>query len=1455
MAKGGKTISGLFIPVGLDTSKMEDSIKKVKGTLEGFAYDVINTLDKKLDITKTVKNFTTLYKSIGDVKNAAQALSSIKSGDFLKGLDKSQERLSELAKEFGISEQAQKKFLEQAYKTQAIEQETSKFKSLARALDMTNEEFLEFSKSQLKLDFSKEAVTKLIPDDTVEKIKKLNKEYKELTTLAGVSATKEGLQKYVDTNRIKEAVEAIRKLNNENKLTKKDYEAIANATKTSAQQVKEYIKQTEKAKKSSLGLFARTFSPSNVSAGLQSAASAFGVVGGAYGIAELTKSAYQASMKMENLNLAFKSIYGSADIASQKLEFVRKTSDELGISFLVSAEGAKKMFAASKGTVLENDAEKIFKAFSTMGAALKLTGAEMDSVFLAISQSISKGKVTAEELRLQLAERMPGAVTLFARSIGVSTAELDAMLQSGQVGLKELAKFADTVQKTYAAGAKQASKGLQAELARVGNAWFNLKQAFVDSEGTAATLRSVTSSLNSIKDTVPYITAATSVLFEFSKAAGFVLLTAKGLNIAFKTLSIAKFTVDLGMATSATTSFKTVTSSLAGTFKQLHPRLTSAISLFGGLKGILASLAVYGIYELVTAETEAEKTLKKYSVSVQEYINLAQQRANTDKEVAEQVNNVKNSFAEVAKADVKSLFSSYTGDSYTNLTNFQKELTDIVPFFNRIRELIAIPFSDTFEGALPALQKFGKIGEETTKQLLQGLEKGVSSEELYKIQDKFIASFSKTYEELSKLGLGQDVLKNFQEQVEGLLGLQQQIILESERMAKQVVTNTGQAVDFGDAFNRLKEIGKITGSTDVGKAQKIENETAALARNIVELTKQKEAWESLAAAESADDNARRQAIESIRQYNEALESIPSYLQKNNISLDEFAQKVDEVDKETKLSSSQISQYFSIVGESVIDFSKTGSFSLENFTQKILEVVNAIPLIGDNFAGLKERLQQESINLFDTQIADLKKQSQLRNLETSGVKKSTFATVEFLVSKTGESPAKALEIVNKALSGTDDEIMTINKSYAVTKQQIRDIVNSFGYMDKTTTGKGGGISKIEQTINSLREKTEKLKADLKGDKAERFEVTATREIEKYKSILAGGTGTAKQRQELALLIKDYELNSQQYAKMLEERKRLEGAEKWEEMTRRTNERLYELTGQGVKAREEIIKNEFQAELDLLNKFQVKYGLSDEQFKARLVDLEKIKNEKLKEESTKLFDQMQLNSREWYAEYENTAPQMADLTYDLFKGTANAVGDFVATNIKDIHSLGDAFSKLVDDMYVQFARRFSNQMFSSLFKGLFESEESGGWGIFNWVRTLFSEKGNVFTNSPNLHKYTNSVITQPTFFNYGTHVKAYAKGAGLMGEAGPEAVMPLIRTPSGHLGVRSMGQQAPSTIVNVNVINNSDAQVSTRQSQDNQGNLNLELMIEKQVGQAMSRPGSAPFRALNNNYNARMALANR
>ena len=76
---------------------------------------------------------------------------------------------------------------------------------------------------------------------------------------------------------------------------------------------------------------------------------------------------------------------------------------------------------------------------------------------------------------------------------------------------------------------------------------------------------------------------------------------------------------------------------------------------------------------------------------------------------------------------------------------------------------------------------------------------------------------------------------------------------------------------------------------------------------------------------------------------------------------------------------------------------------------------------------------------------------------------------------------------------------------------------------------------------------------------------------------------------------------------------------------------------------------------------------------------------------------------------------------------------------------------------------------------------------------------------------------------------------MGEAGPEAVMPLTRTASGHLGVRSDSGNAP--IVNV-VINNATGQQASQQTKtDNQGNKSIEVMVGDMAAQQMMKTGTA------------------
>jgi phage-related minor tail protein len=106
-------------------------------------------------------------------------------------------------------------------------------------------------------------------------------------------------------------------------------------------------------------------------------------------------------------------------------------------------------------------------------------------------------------------------------------------------------------------------------------------------------------------------------------------------------------------------------------------------------------------------------------------------------------------------------------------------------------------------------------------------------------------------------------------------------------------------------------------------------------------------------------------------------------------------------------------------------------------------------------------------------------------------------------------------------------------------------------------------------------------------------------------------------------------------------------------------------------------------------------------------------------------------------------------------------------------------------------------SNAFKALQQSSSSGGW--LSTALSYFNKSahGNVFA-AAGISALSNGIYNQPTFF---------AKGGNVLGEAGPEAVMPLTRDASGNLGVKVQGDGATQNVVNVTVNVNSDGSGDT------------------------------------------------
>lgn len=132
---------------------------------------------------------------------------------------------------------------------------------------------------------------------------------------------------------------------------------------------------------------------------------------------------------------------------------------------------------------------------------------------------------------------------------------------------------------------------------------------------------------------------------------------------------------------------------------------------------------------------------------------------------------------------------------------------------------------------------------------------------------------------------------------------------------------------------------------------------------------------------------------------------------------------------------------------------------------------------------------------------------------------------------------------------------------------------------------------------------------------------------------------------------------------------------------------------------------------------------------------------------------------------------------------------------------------------------------------------------------SAKGNVYdTGLMKFAKggsFTNSIVNSPTMFKF-------AQGTGLMGEAGPEAIMPLKRDGQGNLGVRTNQQQQNVEVV---VNNFGSEKATTKETTDSRGNRKIEVVIGDMVAGEIGRSGSSIQQSLSGNFGTRQALARR
>lgn len=466
---------------------------------------------------------------------------------------------------------------------------------------------------------------------------------------------------------------------------------------------------------------------------------------------------------------------------------------------------------------------------------------------------------------------------------------------------------------------------------------------------------------------------------------------------------------------------------------------------------------------------------------------------------------------------------------------------------------------------------------------------------------------------------------------------------------------------------------------------------------------------------------------------------------------------------------------------------------EQLRKHMGELVQAREFLIGRIETLKKQEQSPELNeaLQNSQVSVESKEGEKSVVE---IAQEANSIPEQLARYTGR-----LNAVLEELSATDERISELNRGNLVGADPQEYMTRS-----KTRTGRHGHVkSEIEQMMDKFKvlgsldtqdageiagqhlPQLEKLRDTLKPMSDDWRKVTATIEqckeaVKKAKDELFSNMAWDNQHGFLGDL--------EYYQRLRDEIATLaEGSEEWK---KRFSE-LSSIADRLIDKEYEKIYKEFENGKLTLDEYEQKlkeiaalYGQDLPEVKRKALD---DSNKMVEREKKNIYD-IKTFTNSWIS--------------DLREGIVDAIMDF--------NSLGDTLQNL--------GKQLERMVLQLL---LFGQDGKGGLlggamgGIGNWLLKglggiVGSKNGNIFDQRGLVAFANGGIVNKPTLF-------PFANGTGLMGEAGPEAIMPLHRDGQGRLGVavaasaQSGGETVTySPVINVNVENNGSGEMSEDQA---------------------------------------------
>ena len=302
-------------------------------------------------------------------------------------------------------------------------------------------------------------------DDLKRKLDELITKNKDLATAAGTAQAK--------LSGLNSTVSATNNAFNQSTTVINNYNNSVNTTNNNINQMNNSMRQAQR----EVRLFEK---------GLQNIAGKVAAVFAINNVIQFGQSIVDVTRKTEILQNRLAFVFETGVGGQMAFERLYKTAQRLGLEFEPLIEGFSKFAIAAK--TVGFSAAEAEDMFVKVSAGLRAAGAsslQTQRAFLALEQMLSKGVVSAEELRRQLGEALPGAANLMVRAYNklhpgqeVTNQEFIKLMESGKIMSAEvLPELSRTIEDVFAPALAGKAGSLDAAINRVNTSFTDFKRS------------------------------------------------------------------------------------------------------------------------------------------------------------------------------------------------------------------------------------------------------------------------------------------------------------------------------------------------------------------------------------------------------------------------------------------------------------------------------------------------------------------------------------------------------------------------------------------------------------------------------------------------------------------------------------------------------------------------------------------------------------------------------------------------------------------------------------------------------------------------------------------------------------------------------------------------------------------------------------------------------------------